>query len=108
MAHDGWAFLFGGFVVFGIAVAVKAARALRARRPYMHAFWDGGLAQAGAGINRLGTQIKLGAALGIAAGSGALLIGAVPVRPTSYVLMAIVAINLVSDAVNADKRGPTA
>jgi len=55
------------FVVWCVAVVIKAVTALRRGEPYVFSMWDGGAIRVGKKLGRTGTQVKI--AVGILMGA---------------------------------------
>jgi hypothetical protein len=85
------------FLVWGIAVAIKAVRALQSGQPYVFSMWDGGMLRSGRSLTRFGTQMKVVTAGSIALGCGVML--AVAVIPAAYVVIVAAVASIVFDLV---------
>jgi hypothetical protein len=90
------------FTVWGIAVAIKAANALRSNEPYVFGMWDGGMLRAGKKLNKMGMQIKLVVGIGMAIGCVALFANLLPVKTACGVLVFVAILSFVSDFVTAE------
>ena len=89
------------FTVWGIAVAIKAANALKSNEPYVFSMWDGGMLRAGKRLNRMGMQIKLGVGIGMALGCVALFAGLLPLDTAAGIVCFVAIVSIVSDFVTA-------
>jgi len=90
------------FSVWGIAVAIKAANALRTNEPYVFGLWDGGMIRAGKRLNKMGKQIKLVVGIAMAASCIALFTHLVPVTTAAGVLAFFAILSIVSDFATAE------
>jgi hypothetical protein len=91
------------FTVWGAAVAIKAANALRTGEPYVFGIWDGGMIRAGKSLNKMGKQIKLVVGIGMAASCAAMAAHAIPLDTAFYLTAFIAILSIVSDFVTAEK-----
>jgi hypothetical protein len=96
MSPETFRVLCGLFALWGLAVAVKAATAVRGGTPYVFSFWDGGMIRAGKSLSPLGARVKV--VIGVAIAIGCVLVTArVGLPATYYGLLAVLIASVVSD-----------
>ena len=84
--------------VWIVAIALKALDAVRAGREYKFGLWDGGLIRAGKSLTPTGTRIKLISSSLIAVAMAALALHLLPIKPTAYVIIAMLTASIVADS----------
>ncbi len=85
--------------VWGVLIAIKAAKVLRTGETYTFSMWDGGMLRAGKQLTKMGTQIKLAVGVLMALGCVLIFTKAVDIRSGSYGLIFIAIVSLISDFV---------
>jgi hypothetical protein len=89
--------IFAVFSVWGAAVVVKAANALREGRAYTFSMWDGGMLRAGKTLSRTGTQIKIVTGALLSLGCVGQMTGLLRYPMGAYVVMAAAVASILSD-----------
>lgn len=84
-------------VVWGLAVAGKALRALSTGEPYVFSYWDGGVLRRGKALTIVGARIKLGVGLVLPAITALLFARVLPYVAGVVVLLAVVVVSIGSD-----------
>jgi hypothetical protein len=95
--------VFWLFVVWCVAIVVKAVKALRAGRPYTFGLWDGGMIRDGKSLTVAGTRVKIATAAGMGAACVLFVTGAVPYPLSFYLVLAPAIVGLTCDFVLAAK-----
>ena len=95
---------FAVFAVWGILVALKAAKAVRGTEPYTFSMWDGGMMRVGKSLTRSGAWFKLVAGACIGAGCVASLGHVFPPNTGGYVVAFFAVLSVSADFVLIDKR----
>lgn len=88
-------------VVWGIALALKAANALRTGEPYVFSMWDGGLWRVGKQLTPGGTKIKIVVGVTMSGVAAAMLLGLLPATIAFVLVIGAVVLSIVSDAMSA-------
>ena len=91
------------FSVWGLLIALKGIKVLRANESYTFSMWDGGMLRAGKRLNRMGTSIKIVVGAAMAIGGLLSIAHAVPWRTGMYALVFACVLSLASDFVCVER-----
>jgi hypothetical protein len=102
MSPETYRVLCAVFALWGVAVAIKAVKAIRTGEPYVFSLWDGGMIRAGKSLKPIGAKVKAVVGVGIAIGS-ALFAARIASRTEYYALIALLVVSVIADfALSAD------
>jgi hypothetical protein len=89
--------LFTLFVVWAIAVVIKAVIAVASKRTYTFSMWDGGMIRAGKSLTRTGAIVKIVTASALTLSVIGVIVGAFPLPGASYLVIGVAIASITCD-----------